>query len=352
MLDAQVGRHVPGVSLVVASSDGVLSETSRGVVDVATGGEMTSGTTMNWFSMTKLVTATAAVQLADRHLLDLDAPVEQYYEPFAAMRPEGRAHSVTVRHLLSHSAGVVNPLPLRWIHLASEEGPQRAELVATLLSKHRRLRFEAGEKAVYTNLGYLVLGEVIASASGQPFEEFVRANVLEPLGMGSTGFMVPPGAAWATPHQKRFTPLSVLMPVLIPRKHLRSKEARFVALHPFYVDGAAYGGLVGPPTDAIRFARAHLRGGELDGHRILSEAACRGMQTMITRGRKLEVGLGWFRRGTPSQSDNFVEHLGGGVGFWNCLRIYPARGLAAVVMGNATTYDHDAIIRAATGAAT
>ena len=124
-----------------------------------------------------------------------------------------------------------------------------------------------------------------------------------------------------------------------------SKEGRFVSLHHFYVDGAAYGGLVGPAADAIRFTRAHLRGGELDGTRILSEDACREMQTIKTSGRRLEVGLGWFRRGTQPRP-GFVEHLGGGAGFWNCMRIYPARGLGCVVMGNATSYDHGSILQA------
>jgi CubicO group peptidase (beta-lactamase class C family) len=306
---------------------------------------MAADTLCNWFSMTKLVTATAVVQLGDRNLLDLDSPVERYYEPFAALRPTARARKASVRHLLSHSSGVANPLPLRWIHLATEEGPKRDRFVETLLSRHRRLRFDPGRKAAYTNLGYLVLGEVVSRVTGQPFEEYVRTNVLGPLAMARTDFVALAGPTWATPYQRRFTPLSALMPLLIPRKIIGSKDDRFVALRHFYVDGAAYGGLVGPPTDAIRFVRAHLRGGELDGARILSEERCREMQTIVTHGRRLQVGLGWFRRGAAPDAD-FVEHLGGGAGFWNCMRIYPARGVGVVIMGNATSYDHDAVVRA------
>jgi CubicO group peptidase (beta-lactamase class C family) len=341
----QIGKVVPGLSVLVASANETLSDTSFGLSDRAAGVAMASDTLCNWFSMTKLVTATAAVQLADRSLLDLDSPVERYYEPFAALRPTARARKASVRHLLSHSSGVANPLPLRWVHLATEEGPDRARFVETLLSKHRRLRFDPGRKAAYTNLGYLVLGEVISRVAGQPFEEYVRTNVLAPLRMARTDFVATAGPNWATPYQRRFTPLSALMPLLILRKIIGSKDDRFVALHHFYVDGAAYGGLVGPAADAIRFVRAHLRGGELDGARILSEQRCREMQTIITRGRRLEVGLGWFRRGAPPDAD-FVEHLGGGAGFWNCMRIYPARGLGVVTMGNATSYDHDAVVRA------
>ena len=56
--------------------------------------------------------------------------------------------------------------------------------------------------------------------------------------------------------------------------------------------------------------------------------------------------MGWFRRGKVRSTD-FVEHLGGGAGFWNCLRVHPEAGVGAIVMGNATSYDHNAIVHAA-----
>ena len=332
--------------MLVATSDGTLSDASFGLAHRQSQVEAASDTLWNWFSMTKLVTATAAIQLADRDLLDLDAPVERYYEPFQAMRPDARMRRVTVRHLLSHSAGVANPLPLRWVHLATEPGPPRERFVESMLSKHRRLRFDPGDKAAYTNLGYLVLGEVISCITGEPFERYVRSNVLEPLKMADTDFVATTPAKWATPYQKRHTALSALMPVLVPREIIGPKDDRFVALRHFYVHGAAYGGLVGPAADAVRFARAHLRGGELDGSRIVSEPRCREMQTIISRGRRLEVGLGWFRRG-PHRDLDYVEHLGGGAGFWNCMRVYPEHDRGVVVMGNATSYDHNAIVSAA-----
>ena len=136
------------------------------------------------------------------------------------------------------------------------------------------------------------------------------------------------------------------MPVLIPRNILGPRHGRFRALQHFYVDGAAYGGLVGPASEAARFLRAHMRDGELDGERILSTDATRAMRTIVARGRRIEVGMGWFRRGKSRPAD-FVEHLGGGAGFWTCMRAYPEAGRGAVVMGNATSYDHSVIVEAA-----
>jgi CubicO group peptidase (beta-lactamase class C family) len=68
------------------------------------------------------------------------------------------------------------------------------------------------------------------------------------------------------------------------------------------------------------------------------------MQWIIPRGGKRDFGLGWFRsHETREQRPTFVEHLGGGAGFWNVMRIYPEESLGVVVMGNITSYDHESI---------
>ena len=208
------------------------------------------------------------------------------------------------------------------------------------------MRFAPGAKAAYTNLGYLVLGELVTTVSGERFEDYVHAHVLDPLQMSSTGFTVSEPQRWATPYQRRLSALGVLMPVLVPRNILGPRHGRFRALRHFYLDGAAYGGLVGPVSDAARFLRAHVRDGELDGARILSTTASRAMRDIAARGRTIEVGMGWLRRGS-SRSTDFLEHLGGGAGFWNCMRLCSHAEVGAVVMGNATSYNHDAIVDAA-----
>jgi CubicO group peptidase (beta-lactamase class C family) len=342
----QLRGAVPGVAVVVVGTEGVRLERAFGAADLDRREDMTSKTFCNWFSMTKLVTATAVAQLADEGRLDLDAPVVDSYEPLAGLRPAERAVAITARHLLAHSSGLGNPLPLRWVHPADRPGPDRARFVTRLLERHRRVRFVPGDKAAYTNLGYLVLGELITAVSGEPFEDYVRAHVLEPLKMMSTGFTISDSARWATPYQRRFSPMGALMPALIPRDIRGPRHGRFRALRHFYVDGAAYGGLVGPPCDAARFLQAHVRDGELDGARILSIDAARTMRTMVAHGRTIDVGMGWFRRGRVRSAD-FMEHLGGGAGYWTCMRIYPEVGVGAVVMGNATTFNHHAIVNAA-----
>ena len=122
---------------------------------------------------------------------------------------------------------------------------------------------------------------------------------------------------------------------------------RYLAFRRFTVDGAAYGGLIGPVDDAARFVCLHLTGGLVDGRRLLSAEAIGAMQRITATGPKLEVGLGWFRqRSDRTPGPCYLEHLGGGAGFWNTMRVYPDERLGVVSMGNTTSYDYRRLLTA------
>jgi CubicO group peptidase (beta-lactamase class C family) len=146
--------------------------------------------------------------------------------------------------------------------------PRSSRSAVALLRKHDRLRHSAGCKAVYSNLGYIALGEVIAAASG-------RIRILEPLSMTSTRFAYGTADAEdiATGYQRRRHPMTPLFRLLLPKGIIGARGGRFVSFNRFLVDGPAYGGLVVSARDAARFLAVHLNGGELDGVRLLSQAA-------------------------------------------------------------------------------
>jgi CubicO group peptidase (beta-lactamase class C family) len=88
----------------------------------------------------------------------------------------------------------------------------------------------------------------------------------------------------------------------------------------------------------------HLLDGEYEGTRILEPDSARAMRDIRLRGRRFDLGLGWFCPANARGADPpFVEHLGGGAGFFNVIRIYPTHGVGIAVMGNATKYDIDAV---------
>jgi CubicO group peptidase (beta-lactamase class C family) len=350
-LESALGKltnnRVPGVAAAVVSPDGQIRTASAGVADLLTGRPTTPETVHLWFSMTKIATATAVMQLAERGALALEDPVDRFLPDFP--RPRAGWPRVEVRHLLSHSAGLPNPIPVRWVHRADEPARPAHEFAAELLERHGKLRSPAGAKAAYSNLGYIALGELIGAAAGRPVEEYVRSEILDPLGMRRTSFVYEPAMEGeiAVGNQRRLSPMTPLFRLMLPKGIVGPGHGRFVTFNRFYVDGPAYGGLLGSTADAARFLAMHLNGGTFGDARILSPASVASMQTIRAHGRAIDVGYGWFRRGRNRRRATHVEHLGGGGGFWNMMRLYPNERLGVLAMGNATSYDHERVAAAA-----
>ena len=335
-----MGRKVPGVVLVVVGREGVRARSAVGIADLVAGAPIATDMVVPWFSMTKIVTATTVLRLAERGTLSLDAPALPLVPAMRSLRPPEWAERITVRHLLQHAGGLANPIPVGWIHPADESGPDPETFLEGQLTKHAKLRFEPGSRSSYSNLSTLILGSAIARATGKRYEEVAREDVLEPLGMSSSGFAFAPGIPSATGYHPRRSP----MRVFLPRWVTGQTVGRWVGFRRFLLDGAAYGGLLGTAEDAARFLRMHLDDGELDGQRVLSSASASEMRSIAIEGRRFDLGLGWFVPADQRDADPpFVEHLGGGAGFFNVLRMYPTLGVGAVVMGNSTKYDIDAI---------
>ncbi len=341
-----VGEDVPGVAVVVVGPDGVRETAATGSADLITQRPASADMVCPWFSMTKIVTATAALRLSERGVLDLDAPIGPHVPQMRHLRPAPRAAAITARHLLSHSAGLANPIPVSWIHPAKHPAPDPDSFLDRLLAKHPKLRFDPGTRSSYSNLGTLTLGAAMSSLAGIPFTELIEREVVAPLGMSSTGFSYDDRMEGreATGYHPRRSP----MRYLLPRWVLGPTSGRWVGFERFLLDGQAYGGLVGSVEDAARFLRMHLRDGDLDGTRILSEASAREMRDIRWAGRRFDLGLGWFRPAKDRGADPpYVEHLGGGAGFFNVIRLYPTREVGIAVMGNATKYDIDGVARLA-----
>ena len=335
--DAIARRAPPGLAAAVVTADGRAEFVISGLADIRTLRPVTAQTTFLWFSMTKIVTATAAMMLADRGALDLDVPVIEHVPEMGILRGPGSL--ITARHLLAHSSGLANPPPVRWVRAAGAPPPDALAFLARLLRRHRRLRFRPGQTAAYSNLGYLVLGELIASCAGQPFCEFVRRDLLEPLGMSRTGFehaRTPADIAtgyWRLPAGGQAALRLVLPPGIVGRR-----VGGLVSFRPFYVNGPPYGGLVGDVRDAARFLSLHLGAGAVNGRRLLSAESAAAMRTLTTNGTRLTTGLGWWRRHEADDGSGLVEHLGGGGAYRNLMRLYPDAGRAVVIFGNLTSY--------------
>jgi D-alanyl-D-alanine carboxypeptidase len=340
-LEAATAR-VPGVVFGAVWRDGNSLIRAAGKADLRTGRAMTGQTPMAWFSLTKLFTATAVLQLAEQGRIDLDAPAGRYL-PGIRLHRDGR--EATVRELLSHSAGVPNPVPeiVTWIHLAGERGPTIDEMIRLRLGAEPKLDFTPGTKTAYSNLGFLLLGKIIERASGMHYETYVEKNILAPLGCRASGFSVP--ADRATAYQKKWTFNSFAAHWLLNSRFFGDTVAGFQELRPFTVDGLPHGGLNGPVDCLLRFGRMMLRDGEGENDRVLSAESVRAMlmPAKLRDGTATPFGLAWGL-GTID-GEKFADHEGGGGGYRAELRLYPRLGYANAVLANETDFSTGGLAR-------
>lgn len=338
--------HVPGLALAVVRHDRLLYAAGFGFADLEAQRPTTPSTQHLWFSMSKIATATTAMSLAEQGLLDLDAPVREYVEGYPS-NPVAR--QPTVVQLLNHTAGLANPVPVRWVRPAGHPAPDPDEMLARLLARHGKPKHAIGGQARYTNLGYLVLAQAVANAADQPFEAVVAETVLQPAAMNATGYTWRPDGPSATGYVRVPRALAPALKAIMPEGIVGGRHGRYQAFRPFLVDGAGYGGLVGDVLDAGRLAALHLGDGSIARRRILRPETTRRMRTVTTPGKPFDLGLGWFRRTSQADaSPTFVEHLGTGGGYYNALRIYPTEDLGVAIMANTTgAYDQHAIAAAA-----
>jgi CubicO group peptidase (beta-lactamase class C family) len=327
---AAAGR-VPAISVAVAGNTGIYYAGAVGYADLAQRRPATPEDQYPWFSMTKIATATAAMRLHAQGALDLDAPIGVY---LSAYRPHPKHGHPTMRHLLTHTAGLGNPMPIRWIR--AEHDPANPTQLEHIVRKHGTPRKGVGARAVYSNIGYLLAANVVEAVTGRAVEDVVSDAVLEPMGMTATGYRYRPDASRATGYARLPSAVVPALRALLPDGIVGPRVAGYTSLRPFLVNGAGYGGLIGTVTDAARFAAAHAAGVS-DAHPLLNQVDLEAMRAITHRGKRFDHGIGWFRKPTDAnRSPTFVEHYGTGGGFWNAMRIYPEDGLAMVAMANTT----------------
>ncbi len=333
----------PGSSVVVVKGGKIVYNRAFGYADEPRGVKATPDTVYHWWSMTKIPTAMAVMQLQEQGKLNLDDPVIKYLPWFQVNYPSSSSRVMTLRNLMQHSSGLPDTIPamIGWVHY-DDATRNQTEIVRKHLAEFNTLKFEPGEQAVYSNFNYMVLGAIIESVSGQPYEAYITNNILQPLGMSQTSFVYTPATA---EHEAAGTlPLvhfyTLLLPTLLDTNALvRERQGKLLWLNRVYIDATPSTGLIGSASDVARLIMAYLNRGILDGKRILSpESVSTLTQTAPINGH----GLGWFVG--KSDGSRFLEHAGGGPGFATMLRLYPDRGLGIAILANGTDFDRQGLI--------
>ena len=173
-------KDLAAVSIALVDSQGVVW--AAGFGEESPGVPATAETVYRVGSVSKLFTDIAIMQLAEAGELEIDAPVRRYLPEFA---PAGFANApVTLRQLMSHRSGLVREPPVG--HYFDDTGPTLTATVASLSGTP--LVYEPGTRTKYSNAGVAVAGYVLEATQGEPFAEYVKHAVLQPLGMANTAF--------------------------------------------------------------------------------------------------------------------------------------------------------------------
>ena len=279
-----------GAVVMVAQEGEVLMHEALGYQNIEDQVPMSTDTIFRIFSMTKPVTGTALMMLWDEGKFQLDDPVEMHLPELAGMQvfveqnedgswvTEPAEHPMTVRELMSHTGGLAYTPPLSQGPVA--EAYAKAGIMnltgATLAESMPALRdiplfYQPGSQWVYS-ISVDVQGFMVERLSGMRFGEFLETRIFQPLGMVDTGFSVKPDDAARLSRQ--YAPNN---DGTLRRTDNRPGLANFDFLSPPKFESGG-GGLTSTATDYMKFVQMHLNDGELNGVRILSEAAVAQMR--------------------------------------------------------------------------
>lgn len=317
LIDTAVSGGVfPGVAAAVGSAAAVEYYTAGVTAPLPQASPVGTDTLYDVASLTKPLTAIAAMILLERGYWRLDDPVCLFAPEFDV----DDKRQITLRHLLTHSSGLSAHEPL---YLACHGTAEMVETIAATPLKHG-----IGEKVIYSCLGFILLGHLIGRACGAPLSEVLSNEILAPLGMSNTFY---PGISPVVNHSR--TAPTEYCPW---RNKLMWGE---VHDENAYAQGGISGnaGLFSTVTDMALLACMILNRGALNGRTILSRASMELMEANHTIGLNEGRGLGWQKKtgrlswfGDLAADDSYGHTGFTGTSLW----ISPSQNAFTVVLSN------------------
>lgn len=325
-LDAMASRHrVPGAQLSIDDGERTV-DLATGVTSCETGVAVTPDTLFQIGSITKVYTSTLMMRLVDQGKVDLDAPVRRYLPSFQ-LRDEAAAQTITARHLLTHSSGLVGDYFADF-----GTGTDCLERYVASLKDQEHVH-EPGLMFSYSNAGFIVAGRVIEAVCDKPFHEVLSEELLDPLGLHSTTVVAEemlryryavghrttdPGTNGTTNAATPTVPPVVLAPRSgVPAGSRTSASA----------------------SDVLRFARMHVDNGRgRNGSVYLSEESIGAMRmpTLSCHGTEnCRIGLGWLLWDWGGERCLF--HNGATINQFAWLIAMPDRPFAVCLLTNSDT---------------
>jgi CubicO group peptidase (beta-lactamase class C family) len=313
--NAVIEEGVPSISVATVTGNGPIWTYASGVADKAAGTPATPDTVYRLASVSKPFTAVAIAMLADRGVIDLDRPANDYLASAKVETLVGDPALVTPRNLMAHRAG----LPLHY-NLIHEGEPRERRSLDETIALYGKAMLRPGTTHRYSNVGYAVLERIIEVQSGMSYAEFLDAEIFAPLGMTTAG--VTSGPERLPNGARPYTADGALYPA-------------------YDLDTRGAGSLYMSASDLVRFGR--FFSDALDGRSpLLSASAAHAMlepKTPYEEGQTEWYVNGWVHelRGADKDVDT-IYHLGSTPGARAELLIDPTNDRVVATLVNETNY--------------
>ncbi|ANN17990.1 serine hydrolase [Amycolatopsis orientalis] len=309
--------RVPGAALgITRVGDDAEAHVTYGVLNTATGVEVTEDSVFQIGSVSKVWTATVVMQLVDDGLLDLDAPISDVVPELRLTDPDV-AKQVTMRHLLTHTSGIDGD-----VFTDTGRGDDCLERYVEILDQAGQ-NHPLGATFSYCNSGFVLMGRVIEKLTGLTWDAAMREKLFAPLGLTHTVTL---------PEE------ALMFRAAVGHVADTDEEPKPAPIWGLPRNMGPAGLITGTTKDVLRFARLHLTGGlTSSGERILTTASATAMaekQTDIPDKHSLgdSWGLGWIRDEWSGR--RVIGHDGNTIGQSAFLRLLPDQGLAVTLLTN------------------
>jgi CubicO group peptidase (beta-lactamase class C family) len=315
-------ESLPGAVLAVGIGQNIVYEQALGFAERLHGvlRPMTFDTLFDLASLTKVVaTLPSILLLVERGELRLSDPVTHFLPTFTGTEKEG----VTLRHLLTHASGL--PAHREFYRKWSNHD----EILTAVIAEP--LETSPGARVVYSDLGFILLGEIVQRVTGQTLDAYARHQVFEPLGMLHT----------------QFCPPSELLSCTAATEDVPGRGVKVGVVHDENAEAlggvSGHAGLFAPVRDLVRYLQMWLGLPESDDHLLSATTRHLAVQPQV-HGMNAARGLGWVLRGDvyDHMGDLWPQTGAGHTGFTGTsLAFDPASGLWTVLLTNCVHYGRE-----------
>jgi CubicO group peptidase (beta-lactamase class C family) len=313
-----------GLAVGVVRDGSLVHFAGQGLADTASNTPITEDTVFRIASITKTFTAIAVMQLWEQGSIDLDAPANEYLRAYKLIPASPGFRQPTVRHLLTHTAGIRELLHLSGLLslLGTRDLGETVKFgrpvpsLAEFYEGGLRFDSEPGTRFMYTNHGFATLGQIVEDMSGEALDRYFRERIFEPLGMGDTDLV----------RSERIASR------LATGYELRSQGAE--AVPDYEVIPAGAGGVYSTPRDMARYVAALLGGGANEHGIVLKPDTLATMFEPHYRPdpRIPGVGLAFLRADLGGHAG--IEHAGILPGFDSQVFLAPDDGIGVIAFAN------------------